>query len=106
MIEHMFLVQYFACTCHHNSLCAPFRLHGGNSAMYSFGLHRTHLNTSTLQHFNTSTLQHHPHHSATLPSPCRQTGFRQLCPTAAIFLTCSSLISMPSPGPSGMLTYP
>jgi hypothetical protein len=44
------------------------------------------------------------YHSAKLPSLCRQIGLRQRWPTSARCLTYSSLISMPSPGPCGILT--
>lgn len=46
------------------------------------------------------------HHSATLPSACRQTGLRQRCPVFAISRTFSSSTSMPSPGPCGIATKP
>src|SRR5258708_16542340 len=44
--------------------------------------------------------------SATAPSSLRQTGFLQSCPFEAAKRTASSLISIPSPGPSGIATYP
>src|ERR1700729_3925200 len=46
------------------------------------------------------------HHSAKLPSLCRQIGLRQRCPSAAFRRTNSSLISMPNPGPCGIATNP